>query len=1173
MDRPLKRQRLDDLETKTLESLQRPVSPPRKKIREAPIIKSPWQLTWIRDLPEDDNRDAVSLNDLLCDPLISECWEFNFLHDIHFLMDAFDPDTRHLVKVHVVHGFWKREDESRIALEQAASEFDNVQVHVAPMPEMFGTHHSKMMILFRHDDTAQVIIHTANMIPRDWTNLSNGVWKSPLLPKMSSAPSHAASPEDYPVGSGERFKVDLLNYLRSYDQRKITCKTLSDELAHYDFSSVKAALVASVPGRHNARDLSETSWGWAALRRCLQHVPCTDQVVSEVVIQISSIATLGAKDDWLQKTLFEPLSRCKNPGLGRPKFRVVFPTADEIRRSLDGYASGGSIHTKVQSPQQTKQLEYLRPMFHHWANDCPNGAKLADGVQIQDGGRKRAAPHIKTYIRFNEFSIDWALLTSANMSKQAWGEAARPTGEMRIASWEIGVLVWPELLEAGSIMVGTFRSDMPEMTQQDGREGRIQPLIGLRMPYSTPLQQYGSDEIPWVATMAHSEPDWMGRACTYSQEKRLPAETETSCTSRLMDPIGRGTGASPYGTPHGPGAHPALSSSWRVGSPLAEEALARDIAECSDDDFDEDNAIDDASISDFDTGPTMYRRPSGVAFGGSRPILNPQTFDEPAMTALERKQSRNAERSLLRDNHVLPPKHPRRQHGFFSRLYRRLFSTKVPQGEDEETPAITVQPPSETAPLLGSRADGALPEHLNEAWEHAVAEHRIRTTWQREAKTILTYSGPLIVTFLLQYSINVTSIFAVGRIGKLELGAVSLANMSAAISCLAPFQGLATSLDTLCAQAYGSGHKHLVGLQFQRMTCFLFCLAIPVAVVWYFSENIIWHIVPEPESARLAGMYLRVMIFSIPGFILFEGGKRFTQAQGLFRATTYVLLIVAPFNVFLSWLLVWKLEWGFIGAPAAVAISTNLLPIFLFLYVRFVDGRQCWGGFSRRALTNWWVMIRLALPGMIMVEAEWLAFEILTLLSSRFGPEYLAAQSVLATITTLSYEIPFPMSIAASTRIANLIGAGLVEPAKMTAVVAFGAACVIGMFNLALYTGLRYQLPLLFTKDEDVIELVATVIPIVSVMQVFDGLAAGAHGLLRGIGKQSIGGPANLIAYYALSLPCSLALAFGLDWKLDGLWAGVTVGTFSVAAIEYIYLLRTDWHKAAEEAALRNAAG
>lgn len=76
-------------------------------------------------------------------------------------------------------------------------------------------------------------------------------------------------------------------------------------------------------------------------------------------------------------------------------------------------------------------------------------------------------------------------------------------------------------------------------------------------------------------------------------------------------------------------------------------------------------------------------------------------------------------------------------------------------------------------------------------------------------------------------------------------------------------------------------------------------------------------------------------------------------------------------------------------------------------------------------------MIRLAVPGMIMIEAEYLAFEVLTLASSRFGPEVLAAQSILATLASVTYQLPFALSIAASTRIANLIGAGLV-PAAVT---------------------------------------------------------------------------------------------------------------------------------------------
>jgi multidrug resistance protein, MATE family len=95
---------------------------------------------------------------------------------------------------------------------------------------------------------------------------------------------------------------------------------------------------------------------------------------------------------------------------------------------------------------------------------------------------------------------------------------------------------------------------------------------------------------------------------------------------------------------------------------------------------------------------------------------------------------------------------------------------------------------------------------------------------------------------------------------------------------------------------------------------------------------------------------------------------------------------------------------------------------------------------------------------------------------------------------------------------------------------------------LIVYSSLRFHLPLLFTDDEEVIAIVAKVLPICAVMQVFDGLSAGAHGLLRGIGKQSIGGPANLVAYYVISLPVSLGLAFGLDWRLEGMWLGATVG-------------------------------
>lgn len=635
-----------------------------------------------------------------------------------------------------------------------------------------------------------------------------------------------------------------------------------------------------------------------------------------------------------------------------------------------------------------------------------------------------------------------------------------------------------------------------------------------------------------------------------------------------------------------------FSTSYLSASPIAQESIARDIAECGEDEYEEPESAPSSSDEDDSETSTVrpgeydhsmvhsFRRPSFVAFGERRATVTPHLPEPQYLTKKEKKRTREEERSLLRDNYLAPPKHSQAQRtNVFSRIYRQLFSSRRPK-PDEETPIFSEPSysaqPSETSALLG---DGLIEssrthtERLNRQWEAAVAAGKIKTTWQREAKTLWRYSAPLIVTFVLQYSLTVASIFTVGHLGKIELGAVSLASMTANISGYAIYQGLATSLDTLCAQAYGSGRKHLVGLQLQRMVWFLWALTIPIGIIWLSAERILESIVPEKESAQYAGLYLRILLLGAPGYACFESGKRFVQAQGLFTATTYVLLICAPLNAFMNWLFVWHFQWGFIGAPIAVAITDNLLPIFLFLYVRFVDGRQCWNGFSWKAFHNWGPMVKLALPGLLMVEAEYLAFEILTLAASYFGTSHLAAQSVLSTITALTFQIPFPLSIAASTRIANLIGATLSDAAKTSAKVAMVAATIVGVFNVILLSSLRNYIPQLFTNDQDVINLVSRVLPLCAAFQLFDALAANCNGLLRGLGRQEIGGWVNLFCYYVIAMPISFGTAFGLDWELEGLWSGVALALGLVAAAEGYFIWRADWNQAVTDAQTRNNMG
>lgn len=214
-------------------------------------------------------------------------------------------------------------------------------------------------------------------------------------------------------------------------------------------------------------------------------------------------------------------------------------------------------------------------------------------------------------------------------------------------------------------------------------------------------------------------------------------------------------------------------------------------------------------------------------------------------------------------------------------------------------------------------------------------------------------------------------------------------------------------------------------------------------------------------------------------------------------------------------------------------------------------------------------MIKLALPGMIMIEAQFSVLEILTICAGQFGTASLAAQSILVTLTSTSFNIPFPLAIATSTRVANLIGANLSDAAKKTTKVAIIAAFVVGFFNLTIFATLRRILPSIFTDDEPVIQLASRVILVCAVMQIFDSLAAVSHGILRGLGRQAIGGYANLFSYYAVALPVSLSTAFCLRWELSGLWVGLTAGLAVVSALELTYLYHSDWDIAAAQAEAR----
>ena len=126
------------------------------------------------------------------------------------------------------------------------------------------------------------------MLAGDWANMSQAVWRSPLL---SLLPARLSETDQTTLfGTGARFKRDLLAYLDFYGRRKTG--SLVDQLQKFDFQAIRAVLIASVPSRerHSRTGSSiSTLWGWPALKDALRQVPLRDREKSKgphVVVQV-----------------------------------------------------------------------------------------------------------------------------------------------------------------------------------------------------------------------------------------------------------------------------------------------------------------------------------------------------------------------------------------------------------------------------------------------------------------------------------------------------------------------------------------------------------------------------------------------------------------------------------------------------------------------------------------------------------------------------------------------------------------------------------------------------------------------------------------------------------------------------------------------------------------------
>lgn len=311
---------------------------------------------------------------------------------------------------------------------------------------------------------------------------TQGMWLSPLFP-----PETAANPSKAQFS----FKQDLLEYLKAYNKQPLA--HWIDLIKSHDLSLAKVILVGSVPGRHKGPDLHK--WGHLKMAKALNHFAnCTSTAGWSLIGQFSSIGSLGAdKDKWLCSEWLKSLSSTKSDAKsgslritsskGIP-IKLIFPAVEDVRTSLEGYPAGASIPYSISVAQ--KQT-WLNNFFHRW--------------KAGHAGRSSASPHIKTYARVSkDFSeAAWFLLTSANLSKAAWGSFEKKQTQLMIRSFELGVLFLPSQFFPDS--------GKHTLSLREGESGRGK----FTLPFETPLTKYSEEDEPWIWNIPHRKlPDRHG---------------------------------------------------------------------------------------------------------------------------------------------------------------------------------------------------------------------------------------------------------------------------------------------------------------------------------------------------------------------------------------------------------------------------------------------------------------------------------------------------------------------------------------------------------------------------------------------------------------------------------------------------------------------------------------
>ncbi len=420
-------------------------------------------------------------------------------------------------------------------------------------------------------------------------------------------------------------------------------------------------------------------------------------------------------------------------------------------------------------------------------------------------------------------------------------------------------------------------------------------------------------------------------------------------------------------------------------------------------------------------------------------------------------------------------------------------------------------------------------------------------------RSLLALALPIVVVQVGSMAMGVVDSIMVGRLSAAALAGVALGNIYF-FACVVFAMGVLLALDPVISQAVGAHDEPAVERGLQRGVLLALVLSIPASLVLLTVGPVLGAL---GQPAGVVPLAARYVVRELPGvfpFLAFVVLRQTLQALGRVRDIVVAIVVGNVVNLALNWVLIF----GHLGSPAlgvagsawaTTASRWMMLGVLLTLAWPALGHRLRARHPEVLAMAPLRRMVVIGAPIGGQMQLEFGVFGVVALLMGRFGTVPVAAHQIALNLASFTFMVPLGVAQAGAVLVGRAVGRGDATGARA----ATRAALVTGVgfmtLTAVLFLAVPAALASVYSADPAVVALAAALIPVAGVFQVFDGTQVVASGVLRGMGDTAVPLAINLLGFWIVGLPISIALGFRSTLGPVGLWWGLVAGLVVVGLL------------------------